>query len=102
MRTSAGVRAQTKANERQIVRAFRGQRAVTLRTARSLSDLGLHNSQSLQRMVAAAVLRRAGPERYFLDETAWASRRTMSGRSVWRVGLTLLFAATMVAWYLAG
>ena len=76
MRTSAAARAKTAANEQQIVQIFRVARAVTLRTARSLSDLGLNNSRALQHLVTVAILRRAGPERYFLDETAWAGRRS--------------------------
>lgn len=101
MRVSAAARAKTAANEQQIVHIFRVARAVTLRTARSLSDLGLNNSQALQHLVTTAILRRAGPERYFLDETVWASRRSMSGRNVWRIGLALLLAAALLAWYFA-
>lgn len=101
MGRSSAARALTASNEQQIVRAFRSVRAVTLRTARSLSDLGLNNSQALQKMVTATILRRAGPERYFLDEAVWASRRSMSGRNAWRIGFALLIAAALGALYLA-
>ena len=89
-------------SELLIVRAFRQERAVTIRAAKSLRDLQLHNSQILQRMVGAAILRRAGPDRYFLDERVWAGRRTLSTRSVWRVVTAAVLLTSVVAAFLAG
>ena len=89
-------------HESKIVHVFRGKRAVTVRAAKSLHELGLHNSQALQHMVGALIVRRAGPERYFLDEAVWASRRSMSGRSLWKVVLAMAFVVAAAAYYFIG
>ena len=90
------------ASEMLIVRAFRHERAVTIRAAKSLSDLRLHDSKILQSMVGAAILRRAGPNRYFLDERVWASRRTVSTRTMLRVVVGVVLSVSAIAIYLAG
>ena len=91
------------ANERQVVSVFRGARAVTIRAAKSLAELKLNNSQTLQRLVGLAVVRKAGPERYFLDEAVWATRNAMSGRTALRVAVVLVLAAAIAAaYYLIG
>lgn len=94
--------AKTAANEQQIVRKFRGERAVTIKTAQSLRTLGLHNSQVLQHMVGSAIVRRAGPERYFLDEGVWAGRRSMSSRTLWRLTLAAAFGVAAISYYFVG
>jgi hypothetical protein len=99
-RTSINTR--IAANERQVVSAFRTARAVSIRAARSLADLGLNNTQVFQSMVGAAIVRRAGPERFFLDEDVWARRRAMSGRNVWRLLLAATFAVAAAAYYFLG
>jgi hypothetical protein len=93
--------ARTAADQRQIVKAFRAARAMTGATARRLRDLGLNDSGPLRRMVLSTIIRRAGPERYFLDEAVWSSRRRLKGRTVLRIALALgvgvaaLFVARM-------
>jgi hypothetical protein len=74
MRTTAGL-ALTRQYELQIINAFRTERAVSGSSARRLRELGLKDSRVLQGLVKAAVIRKAGPERFFLDEELWASRR---------------------------
>ncbi len=85
----------TALNERTIVKAFRAEHATTGATARRLRDLGLNHSQALRQMVAAAVLRKAGPERFYLDEGVWATRSHLQGRTV--VRLAVVFVAVLAA-----
>ena len=85
------------ANQREIVDRFRSARAVTGATALPLRELRLNDSVPLRVMVAASLIRRAGPERYFLDEKAWASMRGLKGGTVLRLALGLLLAAAVVA-----
>jgi len=99
MRRSAAARALLASNERQIVDAFRARRAVSIRAAQPLRDLGLNDSQVLRGMVSAAILRSAGPGRYFLDESQWAGRRQLSGRTIYRGALGLAFALAVAAFY---
>ena len=77
----------TRRFQLQIIGAFRTRRALSGATARRLRDLGLRDSQALRELIAGAVIRKAGPERYFLDETAWASRRDWP---VWQLLLVVL------------
>ena len=68
--------------ERQIVKVFRSQRAVSGPAALRLRDLGLKDSEVLRHLVATTIVRKAGPERYFLHEPTWAARGHMSWRAV--------------------
>jgi hypothetical protein len=88
-------------NERRIADAFRTRGAMTGASALPLMDLGLMDSRPLRRMVAEALVRRAGPHRYYLDEQVWASRRGLAWRNVLRavVGVTLAIAATALFLY---
>jgi len=92
----------TAANERQIVDAFRGGRALSSSLARPLRELGLNDSRTLRQMVSATIIRRVGPHRYFLDEQVWAGRRRLRGRTVWRVLLVLVMVALVAAVYAYG
>ena len=67
-------------NQRQILAAFRAKRATSISAARRLNELGLNDSKTLRRMAVAAVLRKAGPDRYFLDEDVLAAHRNLSSR----------------------
>ena len=98
--STAAVLALTALNERHIVKAFRAERAITGSTARRLRDLGLGPSQTLRRMVASTILRKAGPERYFLDEDVWATRRQLPGRTIVRIAVALGCAAVAATLYL--
>jgi hypothetical protein len=88
------------ANERQVINAFRVQRALTLKTALPLNQLGIGaSSETLRGMLVKGTIRRAGPERYYLDERLLASQRQLSGRLVFRIGLGIVAVATAVALY---
>ena len=92
----------TAANERQIVSAFRQQRALSGALARPLPELGLADSLTLRHMVLSTVIRRAGPHRYFLDEKIWAGRRQLRGRTILRAFLALVILAVATAIYAYG
>jgi hypothetical protein len=79
--------------ERQIVKAFRNQRAVSGRTAQRLRDLGLKDSAVLRQLITATIVRKAGPERYFLHEQTWVARGHLSWRTVGFIMLAAGLAA---------
>jgi len=95
MGTAAAV-ARTAADQRRIVKAFRSASAMTGATARRLREMGLNDSGRLRWMVRSTIIRRAGPERYFLDEAELTSRRRVKGRTVLRVALALGAAVAAV------
>lgn len=92
----------TAANENKIVTAFRSARALSGASARRLRDLRLGQSRALRNLVSALIVRRAGADRYFLDEEVWALRRRLKGRTVARIAVAfaLLAAASLI--YLVG
>lgn len=71
--------------ERQVVKAFRSRGAISGPTARRLRDLGLKDNDHLRVLVTETILRKAGPERYFLHEATWAARDHMTWRTVGRL-----------------
>ena len=73
--------------EQQIINAFRGERAISAPQAQRLRDLGLKESRFLTALVTSSVIRKAGPERYFLDEEVWAARRHAP---IWHLALVVL------------
>lgn len=99
MRTTADAVLTTRF-QLQIVRAFQAERADTAPRARRLRDLGLRDSQVLQDLVASAVLRKAGPERYFLDEEVWARRRHLPAWQLLLVIVGVLGVVGLGALYL--
>ena len=90
------------ADVQQIVDAFRARRAVSVAFAQPLRDLRLNDSRSLRQMVVATIIRRAGPERYYLDEEALASRRMIGGRAVVRVLVAVAIMALAATLFLYG
>lgn len=88
-------------NERRVVNAFRAARALSGATARRLADLRLTSSAALRVLLTERVIRKAGAERYFLDESLWANRRRMSGLTMARVGIAAALAvgAGLVFWF---
>ena len=75
--------------ERRIVAAFRSANVTSPVTARPLSDVYVHESWAVDRLIERAVLRQPEPGTYYLDGKAWqAFRGTMRRR--------LLIAATIV------
>ena len=87
-------------DEGRIADAFRDRRAVTGASAQPLLALGLMDSRALRRMVTDAVVRRAGPHRYYLDEGAWAGRRGMEWRNVLRTVVAVSLATMALALFL--
>ena len=90
MPTTAGL-ALTGRFELKIINAFRAERAVSASRAQPLRDLGLKDTRVLRDLVTCSVIRKAGPERFFLDEGVWATRRYgTSWRLVLVVGVLLV------------
>lgn len=75
--------------QRGIVGAFRQHWATSAPAARRLRELGLKDSPVFQDLVTGRVIRRAGPDRYFLHEDSWAERSRMSWTMVARIGILL-------------
>ncbi len=100
MGSTASLASLAALNEHRVVKTFRAARALSGNTARRLADLRLTSSAALRVLLAERVIRKAGAERYFLDETLWANRRRMSGRAMARVGVAaaLAAAASLVYW----
>ncbi len=87
-------------NARKVVSVFRAAGAVTGSKARHLADLRLNNGATLRELVASGVVRKAGADRYFIDEDAWARRRRLSTRMMLRVAVpvVLALAAGLLYW----
>lgn len=83
--------------ENTILLAFRARRATGGREALSLPELGLNDSDVLKQLVASSIVRRAGPDRYFLDEKAWAGRRQVSGKIFFRVAVVIVLIGAILA-----
>ncbi len=79
--------------ERDMVKIFRRHWATSAPAARRLRDLSLKDNEVLQGLLASGVVRRAGPERYFLHESTWAARNQMSWSTLVRLGVLLLLIA---------
>jgi hypothetical protein len=86
--------------ERQVVKAFRARKAISGPSAQRLRDLGLKDTQHLRRMVSETVLRKAGPERFYLHEPTWASRDHMSWQTVRRLAAATGVVLLVLAIYL--
>jgi hypothetical protein len=86
MRTTAGA-ALTNQFELKIINAFRAERALSPPSAQRLRDLGLKDTRVLRGLVTSSVIRKAGPERYFLDERVWAARHHAP---TWRLVLVVV------------
>jgi hypothetical protein len=86
--------------ERQIVKAFRARSALSGPTAQRLRDLGLKDSPHLQGMVTATILRKAGPERFFLHEATWAAKDHMSWQTVRKLAISAVILVAVIAIYL--
>jgi hypothetical protein len=100
MRTAASI-ALTTRFESQIIKAFRTERAVSGPTARRLRDLGLKESRVLRELVTTSVIRKAGPERYFLDESVWAARRHATASHLILVVVAVFLSLGLGALYLS-
>jgi hypothetical protein len=74
MRTNAGA-ILTDRYQLQIIKAFRSERALSGQSARKLRELGVKDTEAFRGLIDTFVIRKAGPERFFLDEKVWVSQR---------------------------
>lgn len=99
MATTAGV-ALVSQYELQIITAFRAANALSGPSAQPLFSLGLKDTRVFRSMISAAVIRKAGPDRYFLDEGVWASRGHMTSRQLLMAAVAALVVFGAGALYL--
>jgi len=83
--------------ERDVVDAFRRARATDPRSARTLDDLTISETNAVSRLRRSAVLREVEPGLFYLDEPSWEALRGMRRRAVLVVvGVVLLMLLVMV------
>jgi hypothetical protein len=83
------------ARERRMVGRLRAAGAVSPEQARTLEELGISRGVILRRLRERAVVRQAGPDRFYLDEPSWEAVRRSRRRAIHVLGviaLILLFA----------
>ncbi len=85
--------------EREIVERFTEAGAVSPSSARSSSDLGVHERFAWIRLVERGVIREAASGTYYLDEPTWVALRQRRRRValVLMIVLVVLAAALMIA-----
>ena len=81
------------ARERRTVDAFRRSGATSPVETRSLAELGLYESWVVDRLMNRAVVRRAEPGTYYLDEESWQAFRRARGRRVIIAAVVILLIA---------
>ena len=80
-----------------MVDAFRRARATDPRSARTLDDLTISETNAVSRLRRSAVLREVEPGLFYLDEPSWEALRGMRRRAVLVVvGVVLLMLLVMV------
>lgn len=80
--------------ERQIVDRFSAARATTPEAAQRLDTLGIHDGVAVARLRDRAVLREAGPGRFYVDLEVWrALRRWRRRLAIIAIALVLLALA---------
>ena len=84
-------------NARKVVGIFRAAGAVNGRRAQQLADLRLNNSTALRDLIQSRVVRKAGADRYVLDEAVWAQRRRFAAGPLLRLAAPLGLAL-ITAW----
>jgi hypothetical protein len=84
--------------ERQVVRRFREGGATSTAAARTLDELHVQHGSSLRRLRRRAVIREAGPERFYLDEEVWQALESLRRRvSIAVLCLIVLFIVAVLA-----
>jgi hypothetical protein len=81
--------------ERRMVNRLRMAGATSPAQARTLAELGVSEGLILHRLRDRAVVRHAGPDRYYLDEESWDAVRRSRRRAIhisWLVALIILLA----------
>lgn len=86
--------------EKDLVAHFRQAGAVAAASAKSPSELGVHERMAWERLVERAVIREASPGAYYLDEQSWNALRRMR-RRMGVVLLTILLLLALAALYLS-
>ena len=89
--------------ERELIEHFVDAGAVSPSTARSPSDLGVHERFAWIRLVERGVIREAAPGTYYFDEPTWVTVRQRRRRLtlVLMIFVVALGVATLVATRLA-
>ena len=81
--------------ERRMVSRLRMAGATRPEQARTLEELGISRGLVLRRLRERAVVRQAGPDRYYLDEPSWEVVRRSRRRAIhisWLIGLIIVLA----------
>lgn len=89
-------------NARKVVSAFRAAGALSGGRALHLTELRLNNSAALRELIQAKVIRKAGADRYYLDEAIWAQRRRLAVGTILRFGVPLVLALLAAVLYWGG
>jgi hypothetical protein len=74
---AAGAVAVMRMKERHIVYAFRDAAATSPETAVVPEEIGVDRWLAFHRLRNRAVLREAGPDRFYLDEESWTALRAV-------------------------
>ena len=83
--------------QRDIVRVFQGAGVTTPDRARDPDTLGIDQSLVFKGLVRRAVLREAGPGRYYLDEPSWNAMGSRRRRMLVVMLAVVLAAGAAVA-----
>lgn len=81
--------------ERRMVSRLRTAGAVNPQQARTLEELGISRGLVLRRLRERAVIRQAGPDRFYLDEPSWEAVRRSRRRAIhisWVIALIIVLA----------
>jgi len=87
--------------EKDLVALFRQAKAVSAETAQPLSRLGASDDVALKRLRRRAVVREAGPDRFYLDEPSWAAVTMLRRRMtlvVFGLALAILAILAVATW----
>ena len=79
--------------EKHIVSAFRQAGATSPAAANTPAAIGVDERIAFQKLRRRAVLREAGPGRFYLDELNWEALRRMRRRMALLIGLPVLAVA---------
>lgn len=91
----------TQRIEREIEETFRRHKATSAGSARKLRELGLSGSPALKGLIQESVIRRIGPERYFLHEATLRARSAMSSAALFRLALALIIVGIVLVAFLS-
>lgn len=86
------------AKEKHIVAAFRQARATSTETAVAPETIGVAQHFVFAKLKRRAILREAGPGRFYLDELAWEALGRFRRRLA--LGILLLIVAAMLSYAL--